>query len=115
MENIKITVYPKNTSPNLLANANISVETARYGFITIKGFCIWKSDHLNERLQECMNITPPSRAAYGRRIQIAFFEDPKKWEEVEMLIYSEFCRVRSGIDSDTLVEDINNKLNSNSD
>lgn len=114
MENTKILVKLKD-HPNILATASISIESVYFGYVSIKGFCIWKSDNLNVRLQEFINITPPTRPAFGRRIMVTYFEDPKRWEEVEMLIYSEYSRVRGKTEADKVADDINNNLNSNSD
>jgi len=41
---------------------------------------------MNDRLQEPINITPPSKNSFGKyQIQI-FFETTEKWYEIEMLI-----------------------------
>lgn len=102
---IKITITPKNKG-NLLANATVSIFTLPFGFITIKNFQIWVSQHFNERLQEKINIIPPSVHAYGRYIPIVFFEDKKLWEELERLIYSEFSSKAKGCGEDVDVDSI---------
>jgi len=102
---IKITITSKNKG-NLLANATVSIFTLPFGFITIKNFQIWVSQHLNDRLQERINIIPPSVHAYGRYIPIVFLEDKKLWEELERLIYSEYSskikKANENVDVDSL-------------
>ncbi len=93
MDNIKITIYLKKY-PKLLANANIAINTD-FGYITIKHFCIWKSNLFNQRLNEEINITPPGKPAFGRFFETVFFEDRNKWYEIEMMIYEEFSKKRS--------------------
>ena len=65
MQDVKIKVYIKDKD-NLIANANVSLNTVLFGFVTIKGFQLWKSTHFNERLSESINITPPTKQGYGR-------------------------------------------------
>ncbi len=104
-QDIKITITLKQKPPTLLANANVSINTVLFGFVTIKGFQIWKSQNFNERLQEAINITPPMRPNFGRYIPLIFIENPNKWHELEMEIYSEFSNKRSKYQSRT--EEIN--------
>lgn len=85
-ENLKINIILKNKN-NLLANATISIYTSDFGFITIKGFQIWKSKIYNERLRENINIQPTGKYAYGRNIELVFIEDRQKWYELEQEIY----------------------------
>lgn len=87
MEDTKITIIIKNKG-RLIANANVSIETVLYGFVTIKGFQIWISNRLNGRLQEYINISPPSILIYGKYSRQVFFEDEKKWEQLEEAIYN---------------------------
>lgn len=103
MENqdIKITIILKQKPPTLLANANVSIRTVLYGFVTIKGFQIWKSRNFNERLQEAINITPPMRPAFGRFIPLVFFEAPDKWYELELEIYNAFSSKRNNSQNHT--------------
>lgn len=91
---VKIKVIIKNKG-KLLANANICIETVKFGFVTIKGFQIWNSINLNERLQEGINITPPTKQAYGRFYQQLFFEDKNKWFKLEENIYSAYLKIRN--------------------
>lgn len=93
-ENLKIKILPKNQS-KLIANVNIAINTVEFGFITIKGFQIWKSNLMNERLQEKINIAPPSLRMYGRYISFVHVEDKKMWLELEHLIYSAYLRFSS--------------------
>lgn len=85
---IKIKIIIKD-KPNLLANANISFDTVAFGSITIKNFAIWKSKHFNERLQEAINITPPSTRGF-KYTAIVFFENRDRWYELEQQIYDAF-------------------------
>lgn len=94
-ENLKIKILPNKRKNKLLANANVSIKTERFGFITIKGFQIWPSPRFNERLQQAINITTPSKASYGRYVRQVFIEDPAKWFELEELIYSSYLRYKS--------------------
>lgn len=107
MENqdIKITIILKQKPPTLLANANVSINTILYGFITIKGFQIWKSQNFNERLQEAINITPPMRLIYGRYISLVFIENPSKWHELELEIYNVYSSKRNN--SQNRIEEVN--------
>lgn len=113
MENdIKIKIILRDSKSNLLANANISINTIQFGFVTIKGFQIWKSHNLNERLQESINITPPTRQVYGHyRFQV-FFEDKTKWPIMEEMIYNAFLQIRNkrveteDVDIDELPDDL---------
>lgn len=89
MESIKIKIIIQNKN-SLLANANISLNTFDFDFVTIKGFQIWKSTHFNERLSEAINITPPTKQAYGHYYQQVFFENKEKWYELELMIYEAF-------------------------
>lgn len=95
---VKIKVLIKNKG-KLLANANIAIETVTFGFITIKGFQIWSSTRFNERLQEAINITPPTKQAYGHFIQQVFFEDKDKWFGLEEKIYGVFVNTRGAANS----------------
>lgn len=92
-EDVKITIFLKK-SPKLLANATISIQTIYFGFVTIKGFQIWNSRIFNERLQEAINITPPTIMSHGRSYQFVHFEDEKKWFELEERIYGAFIKTR---------------------
>jgi len=93
-EDVRITIILKNSSNNLLANATISIETTYFGFVTIKGFQIWRSRVFNERLQEAINVKPPTIMPYGRPYQFVFFEDKQKWFELESKIYDSFVKIR---------------------
>ena len=90
---IKIQMKNKNT---LLANATVSINTF-CGFITIKGFQIWKSRNINERLGADVNITPPTKPAFGRYIHIVFFEDKNMWYDLEQEIHASFIKAQSEI------------------
>ena len=94
MEDIEIVIFIKNKG-NLLANANLILKTSGFGNIVIKGLPIWKSSRLNERLQENINITPPSRQSYGRYIDLVFFENRKIWFEIERLVYSAYLKKKN--------------------
>lgn len=93
--NKRITIILKENKGNLLANAHISINTAEFGFVTIKGFQIWRSKNFNERLQEAINIQPPTKSSYGRPYKFVFFEDKKLWCELELIIYEEYIKARS--------------------
>ena len=75
---------------NLLANANISLSTNDFGWVTIKDFQIWISNNLNTRLNEKINIEPLSVNVHGRYLVKVFFEDLKLWEVVEKEIYDSY-------------------------
>lgn len=94
-QDIKIKILLKDKPPTLFANANVTINTIAFGFVTIKGFCVWKSNNLNERLQEYINITPPGRMFYGKYFAQVFFESKDKWLQIEEIIYNEFLAVRN--------------------
>lgn len=96
---IKITIIIKD-KPNLLANANMAIPTLDFGYITIKGFQIWKSNNLNSRLQDYVNITPPSIKAYLRWNNIVFFESEDKWVEIEQIIYDNYCQRKGNLSNE---------------
>lgn len=90
--NIKI-ILKEGT--RLLANGNITITTVNYGLITIKNFQIWQSLNYNARLQQAINITPPTiRSRFGRFIQQVFFEDVQKWYLLEASICEEYLKVK---------------------
>ena len=93
-ESVKITITMKDKD-NLIANATVSVKTEIYGWITIKNFCIWKSPILNDRIQEQINITPPSFRGVGKFHPLIFVEDEKLWHALESRIYDAFHLERS--------------------
>ncbi len=93
-EDVKITIFLKD-SPKLLANATVSMETIYFGFVTIKGFQIWNSRIFNERIQEAINIRPPTIIVYGHPYQFVFFENEQKWFELESKIYDAFVKAKS--------------------
>ena len=112
MRDVKITIIVKNKG-NLLANANISLNTFEFDFVTIKGLQIWKSSRFNERLSEMINIKPPSIPKYGRYIDLVFFENEQKWYELELMIYEAFnseCNKRSSKSEDVNVDEIPDDL-----
>lgn len=75
---------------SLLANCDVTLETLDFGPVTIKGFQIWKSNHIHPRLQEEINITPPTVRSYGKYISTVFFNVAAKWEGLEQGIYTEY-------------------------
>lgn len=106
MRDVNIKVFIKDKG-NLIANSNVSINTVLFAFVTIKGFQIWRSDCFNERLQEKINITPPTRPAYGRYIPQVFFEDKNKWFELEQMIYNAFNTERLKKSLKQKTEDVN--------
>lgn len=89
-KDIKIEIKLKNKA-KLLANADIQFLTKAYGWISIKDFQIWKSENLNQRLGEFLNIVPPTVRTYGGKyMKRVFFEDEKKWELIEKSIFDEY-------------------------
>lgn len=102
-EDVRITIFLKN-SQKLLANATVSIETIYFGFVTIKGFQIWISRIFNERLQEAINIEPPTIMPYGRPYQFVFFENNQKWFDLESRIYDAFVKARSESGNNTTKE-----------
>src|SRR3989344_8502223 len=106
MRDVKIKVFIKDKG-NLIANANVSINTVLFSFVTIKGFQIWKSDRFNERLQEQVNITPPTKQTYGRYTPQVFFEDKNKWFELEQMVYDAFNTERQKGNSKSASEEVN--------
>lgn len=105
---LKITILMRN-KPKLLANANISFNSS-FGMVTIKGFQIWKSPSYNSRLQEAVNITPPSIQFRGTYVQQVFFENKENWYEMERLIYSEFIKNGGHLSEEVNIDDIPENL-----
>lgn len=91
---VRITILLKE-QPHLIANATVSLRTTIFGFVTIKGFQIWKSPRFNDRLQEAINITPPTKQIFGKYFHQVFFENPKEWIALESRIYDVFNKARS--------------------
>src|SRR3989338_3273357 len=106
-ENVKIKItFPKKIT-KLLANATVSLNTVEYGFITIKGFQIWPSPNMNTRLQEQINITPPSRQIYGKYMTFVYIENPESWQRLEERIYDAYHLAKTKNDPGTkMSEDI---------
>ncbi len=93
-ENLTISISIKNEG-SLLANADVLIKTVDFGLINIKGYQIWKSNNMNKRLQESVNITPPSRKMHGRYIQLVYLENPDTWSALEARIYDAYCLART--------------------
>ncbi|OGM14752.1 hypothetical protein A3A76_04100 [Candidatus Woesebacteria bacterium RIFCSPLOWO2_01_FULL_39_23] len=89
--NVKIRIFIKNKN-NLLANAIVSLETVYFGWITLKDFQIWRSQNLNNRLMEYINIKPLSRNIYGKWLERVYFEKPESWYELESKIYDAYFK-----------------------
>lgn len=87
--NIKIEIKIKNNA-KLLANANLMFLTEGFGWITVKDFQIWNSNLCNRRLNEYLNIEPPSIRVCGRYIKRIYIEDVKQWEKIEKLIFNAY-------------------------
>lgn len=113
-EDVRIAGSLKNGS-SLLAIASVSIQTVEFGWVTIKGFRIWKSNVFNQRLQEMINITPPAHSNYGKWTPTVFFEEPKKWVQLEDWIYSWFNSERGGknTNSERVAEEVFLGLNNN--
>ncbi len=111
MENVKITILIKNKK-TLLANANICMETVSFGRLTIKGMQIWQSNSYNQRLNASVNITPPTRNAYGKYFPVVFFENPEMWFVLEKIIYEMYCKKQT--EEEVNIDDIPELSNSNS-
>ena len=104
-EDLKIIIFFPKKEGKLIANATIILKTVSYGLYTTKGFQIWHSSRFNERLQEPINITPPTKQISGRFLIQAFFEDKNKWYELENFIYSAYLKARQ--EKTIVKEDIN--------
>jgi hypothetical protein len=87
--NIKIEIKIKN-KVKLLANANLILLTNDFGWVSIKDFQIWESNVYNKRLQDFINIKPPSVRVFGRYLDRIFFEDSEQWEILEKLIFDAY-------------------------
>ena len=78
-------------SGNLMAIADISLETVEFGKVVIKNFQIWKSEKYNDRLKAHANITPPSiNIGVKKYYKLAYFDNPAGWESVEFHIWNEY-------------------------
>lgn len=103
---IKITIQLKDKA-SLLANAIVSLNTIAFGFVTIKDFQIWRSKVFNDRLQEQINIKPPTRAFFGKFLERVFIEDKNKWYELEQMIYDAFNNERNKKQANNNNEEVN--------
>lgn len=92
---IDISIILPSKASNLLANVAITLDTYSCGKITIKGFQIWKSKNYNDRLQERINVAPPTKRYFSRYIPQVFIEDKPKWYELEERIYEAY-KVKMG-------------------
>jgi hypothetical protein len=92
---MKIQIKPKENS-KLLANVDITIETQSLGELTIKNFQIWKSEILNSRLGEKVNISPPTLGHLGNHFKIVFFEEPDCWEMLEKVIWEKYTEETTG-------------------
>lgn len=90
---VKISIFLKE-QPNLIANATVSLKTIIFGFVTIKGFQVWRSNIFNGRLQEPINITPPTKQVFGKYTHQVFFESSKEWFALESKIYDALNKAR---------------------
>lgn len=93
-KNLKIVVFLKD-KPKLLANATITLNSAEHGPLAIKYWQIWKSDNMNERLQEKINVQPPSINMYGKYHPVIFFKDKDQFFAIEERIYDAYCLARN--------------------
>jgi len=92
--NIKIEIKIKNNA-KLLANANLMFLTEDFGWITVKDFQIWSSNLCNRRLNEFINIEPPSIRVAGKYMKRIYIEDLKQWEKIEKLIFNAYKEKQS--------------------
>lgn len=90
-ENVKISIIFPKIKGKLIANATILLKTAGFGIYTTKWFRIWHSPNFNDRLQEPINITPPTLNLPFFPI-VTYFENAKQWYEIERLIYSAYLK-----------------------
>ena len=102
---IEIKIILKDKEP-LLATANLSIPTVNFGYLTIKGFQIWKSEVLNTRIQDHINISPPAIRVYGRYLKIVFLEDEKCWFDLEAKIYNKFFELKREMKEDFNIDEI---------
>ena len=93
MEN-DIDIKIKMKSGSLLANADLYIKTASFGYVTIKNFMIWHSNLYNKRLNDYANIVPPSYRSSAKYINLVFFEPVKEWEKLELLIWKAYLLKR---------------------
>lgn len=90
-ENIKIHIKIKNLGP-LLANADISILSEGFGWVSIKDFIIWDSNIVNSRLNANINIQPLSANVHGKFIKKVFIENSASWEKMEKEIYGAYLK-----------------------
>lgn len=91
---IEVKVFIKQKGSQL-GRANIAINTV-FGWIELKGFTLWESNQFNSRLQEKINIEPPS-ARYKTSFCKQVYFDKEKWPEIEMYIYSEYKKELNSI------------------
>ncbi len=93
MNNIKIEINLIKNKGNLLANANVYITTDELGIFILKDFQVWKSSFINSRLNDSINIRPPSveiKETPGKYRPRIFFKDKKVWEELECQIWHSY-------------------------
>jgi len=90
-ENIKIHIKIKNMG-TLLANADVSILSKGFGWITIKDFIIWESNILNTRLNANINIQPLAANVHGKFILKVFIDNLADWEKMEKEIYDAYLK-----------------------
>lgn len=88
--NIKIKLNLDKKCENLLANADVGIDTDEFGVIVMKDFQIWKSPQFNSRLQDAINIQPPVIKYSGKFRPRIFFENKEVWFELESQIWYAF-------------------------
>jgi predicted alpha/beta superfamily hydrolase len=55
---------------------------------------------MNERLQEKINVQPPSINMYGKYHPVIFFKDKNQFFDIEERIYDAYCLARNKRDED---------------
>lgn len=86
----EIYIYIPEKKSKLLANVAVTLTTLGFGKLTTKWYQIWESRLMNERLLCQVNITPPTARIYSSYHPQVYFEDVRKWYELEMLIYKAY-------------------------
>ena len=109
--NIKISIKLKSTGTKLLANADVIINCSNLGWITIKNFQVWSSINHNKRLNDFINIAPPSFRYMARYMPIVFCEDIKMWEKLEKMIWEKYTTEKNN--SAPIDEDMINALQKN--
>lgn len=89
----------------MIARADVTLRIYDSEYVRIRGFILWHSKVLNNRLQQHINIKPPSTSEKGKWTETVHFLNKNSWENLEMIIYSAYLEFQKR-GEDTGIQDI---------